>query len=163
LSRAETAAEVGGAGFGASATAVISVFSERAAGTLGLSFLGSFLHAVVIGLYAVVFAGLTYLVLKDRLRPSSPILRLWLNTFAFCVALILLDSQLRLFSSEMTRAFQSWPLTVQLYSLLQTPLGAQLYFLTPLTAAGLVSVLILTKEGRNSQYPALRKVAEILS
>jgi len=163
LSRSEAVVEAGGVGLGASVTAAISTLSEKAAGTLGLSFAASLLHAIVVGLYAVVFAGLTYLILKDRLRPRSPILRLWLNTFAFCVALILLDSQMRWLSSQMTRALQSWPVTMQAYAFLQTSVGAELYFLTPIAGAGLVSVLIFLSEDGDGRYPALRKVARIFS
>lgn len=163
LSRAETAAEVGGAGFAASATALLSLFNETAAQTLGMSSLSSLLHAIVLGLYAVVFAGLAYLLLRDRLRPTNPLLRLWLNTFAFCVVLVVLDTQLRVFSSEITRALQSWPTTTEFFSFLRTPLGAQVYFLIPVGAAAVVSILVFAKEVRNSRYPALRRVAEVFS
>lgn len=144
-------------------TAAVSLLSEKAAGTLGLSFAASFLHAVVVGLYVVVFAGVAYLLLKDRLKPKSPLLRLWLNTFVFCVALILLDSQMRWFSSEISRVIQSSLLGGQVYAFLQTTVGAQLYFLAPVTGAVLVSVLVLLSEGRESRYPALRRVAEAFS
>ncbi len=163
MSREEVLTEAAGTGIGASLATTISLFTGRAAETLGLGSVSSVLHALIIGLYAVIFSGILYLVIKEKLRPKSPLLRLWLNTFLFCVFVILLDSQFSWFSRQVVKAVSSWPFTQGLYLSLETTTGALFYFLIPVAAAATESLVIFLRERESWEFPALKRIAHIFS